>query len=156
VRAGIVNHAHEHLIVLSPFLVMDVLENDWATYVEDFHRLAPDKQKEFLTKQGFENFHDLLAHVIGWWEEGARIIMGILDSPAFTWQDPETDSFNMELVKKYSTWSDEDLYKHFETVRLALINLIAELPEDAFINQHIENLLIADVVEHYEEHPIPA
>lgn len=154
-RAVVTHHAREHLIALSPFLVIDVLENDWAAYIEDFNRLAPDKQKEFLAKQGFENFHDLLAHVIGWWEEGARIIMGILDSPAFTWQDPETDSFNTELVEKYSTWSDDDLYKHFETVRMALIGLISELPEDAFINKDIENLLIADVIEHYDEHPIP-
>lgn len=154
-RAVITHHAREHLIALSPFLVIDVLENDWATYIEDFNRLEHDKQKEFLTKQGFENFHDLLAHVIGWWEEGARITMGILDSPAFTWQDPETDSFNAELVEKYSTWSDDDLYKHFETVRLAMIDLISGLPEDAFINTDIENLLIADVVEHYDEHPIP-
>jgi hypothetical protein len=154
-RAVVTHHAREHLIALSPFLVIDVLENDWAAYIEDFNRLAPDKQKEFLAKQGFENFHDLLAHVIGWWEEGARIIMGILDSPAFTWQDPETDSFNTELVEKYSTWSDDNLYKHFETVRMALIGLISELPEDAFINKDIENLLIADVIEHYDEHPIP-
>jgi hypothetical protein len=155
-RAVILHHAREHLIALSPFLVIDVLKNDWATYVEDFNHLESDKQKEFLLKQGFENFHDLLAHVIGWWEEGARIIMGILDSPAFTWQDHETDSFNVELVEKYSNWSDDDLYKHFETVRSAIIDLVASLPEDAFTNKDIEGWLVSDVVEHYDEHAIPA
>jgi hypothetical protein len=155
-RAVILNHAREHLVSLSRFLVVDMLENDWATYIEDFHRLEPEKQNEFLSKQGFEKFHDLLAHIIGWWEEGARVIHGILNSPSFTWQDPETDSFNAELAQKYSTWSDDDLFKHYESVRLALIDLAERLPEDAFLNKDIESWLADDVVEHYDEHPIRA
>ncbi|HLF73306.1 MAG TPA: ClbS/DfsB family four-helix bundle protein [Anaerolineales bacterium] len=155
VRAVILQHAREHLVTLSRFLVIDMLENDWATYIDDYHCLTPERQAEFLSKQGFNSFHDLLAHVIGWWEEGARITMGILDSPAFTWQDPETDAFNVELTEKYAAWSDDDLYKHFEGVRLALIDLVAGLPEDAFSNRDIEGWLAADVVEHYDDHPIP-
>jgi len=155
VRAVILSHAREHLVALSRFLVVDILENEWATYIEDFNRLEPEKQKEFLSKQGFDNFHDLLAHIIGWWEEGARIINGILDSPAFTWQDPETDSFNIELTQKFAAWSDDDLFKHYEGLRLALIDLVERLPEDAFQNKDIESWLADDVVEHYDEHPIP-
>ncbi|HET9588691.1 MAG TPA: ClbS/DfsB family four-helix bundle protein [Anaerolineales bacterium] len=154
-RAVVLNHAREHLIALSPFLVIDMLENDWATYIVDFHRLEPAKQEAFLSKQGFGSFHDLLAHLIGWWEEGARVIMGILDSPAFTWEDRDIDAFNAELVQKYSAWSDDDLYQHFETVRSALIDLVARLPEDAFTNQEIESWLAEDVVEHHDEHAIP-
>jgi hypothetical protein len=154
-RAVILNHAREHLIALSRFLVVDMLESDWATYIDDFNRLEPEKQKEFLSKQGFENFHDLLAHIVGWWEACARIINGILDSPAFTWQDPETDAFNIELTQKFSTWSDDDLFRHYEGVRLALIDLVERLPEDAFLNKDIESWLADDVVEHYDDHPIP-
>ena len=155
IRGIIVNHAREHLVALSRFLVVDMLENDWAKYIEDFNRLEPEKQKEFLSKQGFDNFRDLLAHIIGWWEEGARIISGILDSPSFTWTEHETDSFNIELIQKFSAWSDEDLFSHYECVRLALIDLVARLPQDAFQNRDIESWLAADVVEHYDEHPIP-
>jgi hypothetical protein len=154
VRGVILHHAREHLVALSRFLVLDMLENDWATYIEDFQRLDPEKQKEFLSKQGFTNFHDLLAHIIGWWEEGARIINGILNSPAFTWQDPEVDSFNIELTQKYSVWSDDDLLKHYESVRLALIDLVERLPEDAFLSRDIESWLAEDVVHHYDEHAI--
>jgi hypothetical protein len=132
-----------------------MLENEWATYIADFNQLPDEKKKEFLTKQGFESFHELLAHVIGWWEEGARIISGIMDSPAFTWESRDTDAFNVELMKKYSSWSDEDLFKHYEHVRLALIDLITELPDDAFLNKDIEGWLKDDVVAHYDEHPIP-
>ncbi|NJC96011.1 MAG: hypothetical protein C3F07_11055 [Anaerolineales bacterium] len=155
-QAVIHHHAREHLVTLSQFLVIDLLENEWATYIEDFNRLDEEKKREFLSGQGFDSLHDLLAHIIGWWEEGARVISGIMDSPAFTWETRDTDLFNAELIKKYSTWTDEDLFNHYENVRLAMIELVAELPEDAFLNKDIEGWLRDDVVEHYDEHPIPA
>ena len=154
-RAAILAHAREHLIALDRFLVLDMLQHDWATYMEDFHRLESEKQKGFLSKQGFNTFHDLLAHIIGWWEEGARIITGILGSPSFIWEDHDVDAFNRELTEKFSAWSDDDLFKHYESLRLALIDLVQRLPEDAFRNKDIESWLAADVVEHYDEHPIP-
>jgi hypothetical protein len=155
-NAVIIHHAREHLVTLSRFLVVDMLENEWATYLDDFRQLDEEKKKEFLSKQGFENFHDLLAHVVGWWEEGARIITGILDSPAFTWEPHDVDAFNHKLVEKFKTWSEDDLLRHYESVRLAMIDLVADLPEDAFLNSDIEGWLRDDVVEHYDEHPVPA
>jgi hypothetical protein len=155
-QAVILHHAREHLVVLSRFMVIDMLENEWATYIQDFERLDQEKKREFLAKQGFASFHDLVAHVVGWWEEGARIISGIMDSPSFTWESHDTDAFNLELTKKFSTWPAEDLFKHYESVRLALIDLTDDLPEDAFLNGDIEGWLKDDVVGHYDEHPIPA
>lgn len=152
----ILHHAREHLLTLSRFLVIDILENEWAEYVEKFERLDAEKRREFLLKQGFDTFHDLLAHIVGWWEEGARIITGIMDSPSFTWTEHNPDQFNRELTKKYSSWSDDDMFKHYDTVRLALIDLVADLPEDAFLNKEIESWLADDVVEHYDEHALPA
>ena len=156
IRGILINHAREHLVALSRFLVVDMLENEWKTYIEDFNKLEPEKQTEFLSKQGFENFHDLLAHIIGWWEEGARIIMGIVNNPGFTWESHDTDAFNVELTEKYSKWSDDDLFRHFDSVRLAMIDLTADLPDDFFLNKDIEGWLRDDVVEHYNEHAISA
>lgn len=155
-KAVIYHHAREHLIALSRFLAADLLENEWATYLEDFQRLDDEKRREFLSKQGFENLHDLVAHIVGWWEEGARVITGILDSPAFTWQPPDTDAFNRELIQKYAAWSDDDLFRHYEAVRLGMLDLIADLPGDAFFNDDIEGWLKDDVVGHYDDHPVPA
>jgi hypothetical protein len=149
-----ISHAHEHLVALSRFLLLDILQNEWATCVEDFNALDDEKKKEFIGKQGFGNFHDLLAHVIGWWEEAARIINGILYEPGFTWQDPEADAFNLELVKKYSTWSHADLLKHYEATRMAMIDLVVKIPDDALLNPDIESWLASDVVHHYEDHAI--
>jgi len=151
----IFDHAREHLVALSRFLVIDILENEWAEYIEKFNHLDDEKKQDFLSKQGFANFHDLLAHVIGWWEEGIRIIAGIMDSPSFTWETHDTDAFNAELAKKFSAWSDDDLYKHYEVIRRALIDLVTDLPKDAFMNKDIEGWLKDDVVEHYDEHPMP-
>ncbi|MDQ3005106.1 MAG: ClbS/DfsB family four-helix bundle protein [Chloroflexota bacterium] len=156
IRGILISHAREHLVALSRFLVIDMLENEWGTYIEDFNRLEPEKRTEFLSKQGFENFHDLLAHIIGWWEEGARIIMGIVNNPGFTWESHDTDAFNEELTEKYSTWSDDDLFTHYESVRLALMDLTANLPDDFFLNKDIEGWLRDDVVEHYNEHAVSA
>ena len=154
-QAVILGHASEHLLSLSRFIVLDILENNWATYIQDFQKLAPEKQNEFLSRQGFATFHDLLAHIIGWWEEGARIIQGILDSPSFLWENHEVDAFNRELTEKFSAWSDDDLFMHYEGLRLALVELVQRLPEDAFRNKDIEGWLAEDVVEHYDEHSIP-
>ena len=154
-HAVIYHHAREHLVALGRFLVMDILKNEWATYISDFNDLSDEKKNEFLSKQGFDNFHDLLAHIIGWWEEGARIISGIMDSPSFTWETHDTDAFNIALTKKYASWSDEDLFAHYEAVRTAMIDLTADLPDDAFLNDDIEGWLRDDVVAHYDDHPIP-
>jgi hypothetical protein len=147
-------HAREHLVALSRFLLADVLENEWATYAEDFDQLDEQEKKEFMSRQGFEDFHDLLAHVIGWWAEGARIVNGILDEPGFTWQDPPTDAFNLELTEKYSAWSNADLLAHYEKTRMAMLELASKIPDDAFLNLNIEGWLASDVVRHYEDHVI--
>jgi hypothetical protein len=152
----ILHHAREHLVVLGHFLVIDMLGNAWATYVEDFEALDEQKKKDFMAKQGFASFHDLVAHIIGWWEEAARIVVGIMESPSFTWESHDVDAYNLELRRKYETWTDDDLFKHYEMVHLALIDLTADLPEDAFLNHDIESWLRDNVVGHYDEHPIPA
>ena len=156
IRGILISHAREHLVALSRFLVVDMLANEWGTYIADFNWLDAEKQTEFLSKQGFESFHDLLAHIVGWWEEGARIITGIVNNTGFTWESHDTDAFNAELTEKYSTWSDDDLFKHYESVRLALMDLTGNLPDDFFLNADIEGWLRDDVVEHYDEHPVPA
>lgn len=149
-----IDHAREHLVALSRFLLLDTLQIGWATYVDDFDQLDDEKKKEFISRQGFENFHDLLAHIAGWWEEGARIVNGILNEPGFTWQDPSTDEFNVELTKKYSTWSYTDLLKHYEAARLTMIELALKIPDDAFLNADVEGWLASDGVHHYDDHKV--
>jgi hypothetical protein len=135
--------------------VMHVLEEGWGEYVKQFNALSSESQKAFLQEEGFSSLHDLLAHIIGWWEEGLWIITGILDDPSFTWEERDVDAFNRELIERFRSWRDEDLLLHYENVREALLNLVADLPEDALDNEDIREWLEADVIEHLEEHKIP-
>ena len=135
--------------------VMRTLEEGWGEYVHQYQRLPAAVQADFLSKQGFESLHDLLAHIIGWWEEGLWVITGILDDPSFTWEERNTDDYNRELVMKFRSWSDADLLQHFENVREALLDLVADLPENALENTDIRDWLYADVIEHLEDHRLP-
>lgn len=134
--------------------VIHALEGGWGVYVEQFNALSLEAQTAFLQKEGFETFHDLLAHIIGWWEEGLWVITGILENPGFTWAERDTDAFNRELIEKYRAWSKEYLLLHYENVREAMLNLVAELPENALDNTDIRDWLHADVIEHLEDHRI--
>ena len=134
--------------------VMRVLEEGWGEYVKQFNRLSPEERVAFLEKEGFANFHDLLAHVIGWWEEGLWVITGILDDPSFTWEERDIDAYNLELIEKFRSWREDDLLLHYENVREAFLNLVADLPENALDNEDIREWLYADVIEHLEEHRI--
>ena len=148
-------HAREHLLTPSRFLLLDLLQNEWSELPQRFERLEQERKSEFLANQGYLNFHDFLAHIHGWWEEGQRVIRGILEQPGFTWTEPDANQFNREIVEKYASWSDEDVFKHYDTVRLAMIDLVASLPDEAFRNPDIESWLVEDVVEHYDGHALP-
>jgi len=134
--------------------VMLVLEEGWGEYVKQFNRLSPEERAAFLEREGFANFHDLLAHIIGWWEEGLWIITGILDDPSFTWKERDVDAYNLELIEKFRAWGDEDLLLHYDNVREAMLNLVADLPENALVNEDIRYWLYEDVITHLEDHRI--
>ena len=126
--------------------VMRTLEEGWGQYVKAFRTLSPDQQAAFLEKQGFDSLHDLLAHIVGWWEEGLRVITGVIDDPGFTYQEHDADEYNRELIEKFRKWGEDDLLLHFENVREATLELVAELPDDVLMNQEIRNCLYADVL----------
>ncbi len=147
-----ISHAREHLVALSRFLTLDTLENEWSTYIQKFDEL--ENKDEFLQKQGFEKFEDVLAHTIGWWDEGTRIVKGVLADPAFVYEDPDTDPFNAALIEKYKNTSSADIRTLFENKRIELVNFVREMPESAFENKIIESWLAADVVEHFDGHAI--
>ena len=64
--------------------ILDTLQHGWAAYVGGFQSLSSEAQAEFLVKQGYAHFADLLAHIVAWWEEGKRVIEKLADDPDFT------------------------------------------------------------------------
>lgn len=148
-----INHAREHLVTLSRFLVSDILEYEWREFPARFD--ASDKKEEYLKKQGLGRFEDILAHVAAWWDEGVIAVNGALKDPAFVYDGPpDMDAYNAEIVAKYQGTSEADLRNLFERKRLEMINLVRSLPEGAFENPTIESWLAADFVEHLDDHSL--
>ena len=58
-------------------------------------------------------------------------------------------------MSNFRSWNEKDLLLHFENVREALLNLVADLPDNALENKDIRDWLYADVIEHLEDHRIP-
>ena len=92
--------------------------------------------------------------MIGWWEEISYVVGRIIEKPGYVWEGRDVNAFNVELIGKFSAWSETDLSIHYENVRRSLMELVEELPDDAFRNQDIESWLAAVVVEHFNEHAL--
>jgi hypothetical protein len=133
---------------------LDALQNGWATYVDRFNALAPEAQTEFLQKQGYARFADLLGHVTAWWQEGEMVINGILKDPEYRWASYEVDAFNAQAIRRFSDLDEQDVINSFELARISFAALVHELPEDAFKNKKIAGWLYADVIEHLQDHDI--
>jgi len=131
---------------------IDILENEWAEYIDRFEKI--ENQDEFLQKNGVNNFRELLGHVIGWWEVGARIISGVMNQPNVKYQEPDTDVFNAELIEKYSKLTDEMVRNDYEKARQDMIQFVKDLPQEAFSNKVVEEWIVADVIEHFDDHAI--
>ncbi len=133
---------------------LDALQNGWATYVDRFHALPLEAQEEFLAKQGYARFADLLGHVTAWWQEGEMVINGILKDPEYRWASYEVDAFNAQAIRRFSDLDEQDVINSFELARLSFAALVHELPDEAFENKKIASWLYADVVEHLQDHDI--
>lgn len=144
------HHARVHLVACGKFIVLDTLENEYSKWFEKFDALE-DKNK-YLSEQGFERFEDMLAHTIGWWDEGVKVIEGIKQDAKFVYDEPNVDAFNAEIVAKYKNMNADDVRKVFEEKRMAMIDFVKSLDDSVFENLTIERWLAADVVEHFDEH----
>ena len=92
---------------------LDALQNGWATYVSRYRKLTPEAQEQFLARQGFARFADLLGHVTAWWQEGEMVISGILKDPEYRWASYEVDAFNAQAVRRFSDLDEKDVINSF-------------------------------------------
>jgi len=148
----IIHHAREHMLVPSRFLVEDTMEHEWAGYISGFTSMPPEKQAGWMKRQGFARFEDIAAHIIGWWEEGVRVIEGVLQNPSFEARELDVDQFNAELVEKYSLWKTDDLFAEFEKVRKGSLEFIRKLSDADYRHPVIADWLAADFIAHIDEH----
>jgi len=134
--------------------VLNILRQDWATYVERFHHLSPAAQAEFLDKQGYNSLADLLAHIYAWWAEGQRVIQNLCNDPDFEPPDYDVDAFNAKAVERYHAWGELEVLNAFEQTRSGWEAFINNLPDGAFQNQHITHRIYLELVYHMQEHEL--
>jgi hypothetical protein len=147
-------HLKEHGIDAPRFLILDMLQREWAAYAERFHALTAQEQKAFLEKQGFPRFRDLVAHIVAWWEEGIRLMEGVAKDPAHRMPDMDTDAFNALVVQMFGLLAEVDVWKRYEAGRAALIELAINLPDDTYGHREVQAWLRSDVIEHYFDHSL--
>jgi hypothetical protein len=146
------SHIKEHNLYASRFLIIDTLQREWADYITRFDSLPEEKQRSFLEKQGFARFRDLIAHIIGWWEDGLEAIPQVVKDAAYQPPTKDTDAYNAQLIGKFSKLDEAEVWKNFETRRQGLVDTVVRLPQDILDNTDVQGWLRADVIEHYYEH----
>ncbi len=147
-------HLKEHGIGAPLFLVLDMLQREWAAYPERFRALSEEEQKKFLLKQGFARFRDLLAHIVAWWEEGLQLIDSVAKDPSYRMPDKDIDAYNAQVVEMFGALDEADVWKRYEATRAALIELIMNLPGEVYEHKQVQAWLKSDVIEHYFDHAV--
>src|SRR5512133_2378684 len=97
---------------------LNFLEIEWATYIERFNRLPAAEGRKRVNEQGYEQFRDMLAHILAWWEEGMEIILAIAEEREYERKKYDFAVFNAEAVAKYKIWDENELLARFEQTRL--------------------------------------
>ncbi len=147
-------HLKEHGIGAPLFLVLDMLQREWAAYPERFRALPEDEQKRFLLKQGFPRFRDLLAHIVAWWEEGLQLIDSVAKDPSYKMPDKNIDAYNAQVVEMFGALDEADIGKRYEATRAALIELLINLPLEVYEHKQVQAWLKSDAIEHYFDHAV--
>ena len=134
--------------------VLDNLRLEWKPFPAEFQALSSPKKSEYLRQQGFASFHDLLSHILAWWEEAIKIINSIMDMEELPRKEYDIDEFNSTAMEHFKEWTEEDLLIHFENIRKALMNMAVEFSPTGLDNPRIKGWLVACLIEHYQEHKI--
>jgi len=131
---------------------INFLENEWGTYIERFSRWPADYGHERVHKQGYDQFRDMLAHILAWWEEAMPIIIDIAEEREFARKKYDFDTFNAEAVTKYKTWPESLFLAHFEKTRQKAVVDLKSIYKDSFENRRIQNWVNGVFISHAREH----
>ncbi len=145
-------HLKEHGVGAPLFLVLDMLQREWAGYPDRIRGLPEEKQNAFLEKQGFARPRDLIAHLVAWWEEGLQLIDSVAKDPSYRPVEKDTDTYNAQAVEAFGTLDEVDVWKRYEATREALIELIMNVPPQVYERKLVQDCLKADVINHYFDH----
>jgi hypothetical protein len=133
------------------------LAEDWGGYVAKYHALTPEEQGQFLQKQGYTRFADLLAHVVAWWLVCLKDLENFVENGEYSEQEIDVDAFNAEAVREFRQLDETAAIRSFEHTREALLDLLQmfqSLPDQARENPAILKRLEMETAGHYQEHAL--
>jgi hypothetical protein len=133
---------------------LDALQNEWGTYVERFHSLAPQERAAFLEKQGYRRFADLLAHIMAWWQDGIGCIGRYKIDRGFEHPAIDVDVYNARAVEKVAGRGESEVIADFESMRRKFVDCVGALGDADLQDGRIAKQLEMELLGHYEEHKI--
>lgn len=135
---------------------VDILQNKWANYIDQFNQLSPQQQKLFLNQQGYARLADLLAHITAWWADAAANIERMRADPLLPNPDYDIDAFNAGAVQKAAGLSESAVIKAYQAQLLAMLALLDSLSDAQLDAENINTRLYYEIIMHWSEHEIDA
>ena len=133
---------------------LDCLQTSWQHFVAHFYSLPPQEQLDFLAKQGYAAFPDLLAHVVAWWQDGSAWIKEKGSDPSLPLPEIDVDAFNAAAVKKFAAVSTDEMIRLYESQRRAIVELVSSLPETILNYDNVNLRLYYEILSHWKEHEL--
>ncbi len=132
--------------------ILETLERGWAGYVTTFDGWSPEVQAEFLRRQGYRRFEDVLAHVIAWWRRGRGIVESLVEDSAYQAAEVDVDAFNAQAIQDFSGEDGAAVRQAFEVERQKMVDLLTNLSDDSMQSEKIVGQLNMEIVGHMAEH----
>jgi hypothetical protein len=130
--------------------------DEWGEYVPRFEALSAGARADFLKTQGYASLHDLLAHIVGWWEEAEAIVNATIEERDRPRRDYEFDTFNAESVAHFKDTSESQLLAHFDGMRQKLTAQVKGLTDEQFKIRRVSVWLNGVILAHIKEHNLYA
>ena len=136
--------------------VLDYLNIEWPAYAPTIQDAVPEKRDEFLKAQGYIRLADLIAHIVGWWEEAHTILSVVAQGGEVERKKYDFDQFNAASVARFQDRSEQETLAYFEEVRQKLLALLVAHPNLAETNKLARIWLYNVVIHHAAEHAFAA
>ena len=133
-------------------IALDYLNDHWGSYVKTYQWMTAEDQHEFMQRQGYATFANLMAHFTAWWELGMRVIEIKQRDPSYFYPEFDVDEFNAAAVAGAINLTEAEVLQKFEETRLKFIDCVNHLSEEDFHNPNIIRQLDIELVGHLQEH----
>jgi hypothetical protein len=135
--------------------LIEALDTTWQVYPVRLVLLSDDEQTRFTQQQGYARSQDLLAHLGAWMEETLRVMPYLQRDERPPRDYTGDDDFNACAVQRFANRPRREVEGWYEQQRLALKQLVSQLPDEAWATKRVYRWLYGTIVEHYHEHSLP-